>query len=88
TVEITASELSVAYSTRFLLSAASASSNAEAVLTPKENVKDYSRASLRANRRIDIYFRNDGSTEKMITEGRTTLQMDAPSGRPDGANKK
>ncbi|MCV4784989.1 hypothetical protein OFM36_36715, partial [Escherichia coli] len=24
----------------------------------------------------------------MITEGRTTLQMDAPSGRPDGANKK
>lgn len=88
TVEITASELSVAYSTRFLLSAASASSNAEAVLTPKENVKDYSRASLRANRRIDVYFRNDGSTEKMITEGRTTLQMDAPSGRPDGANKK
>jgi len=87
TIEVSAEELSVAYSPKYLLSAAKARTSAEAILTPKQENNDYSRAKLSAARSIDVGFRSDGTLEQMFTDGRTTLQMQAPNGRPDGANR-
>lgn len=86
-IEVSADELSVAYSPKYLLSSANARSSAEAVLTPKEQNSDYSVAKMKAARGIDAIFRADGTLERMFTDGRTTLQMDAPAGRPDGATR-
>lgn len=88
TIEISAAELNVAYSSKYLLSGAGARTNASVVLTPKSGSSDYSRASMQAVRKIDVFFRADGASERMITDGRTTLQMDAIPGTPDSANRK
>ena len=87
TTEVSANELNAAFNDSQQLLHANALGNGNAVLTPA-NVTDYSRVAMSAPTAIRVAFKGEGLLEKMSTEGRTTIQMDVPNGRPDAANKR
>ena len=87
TTEVSAHELNAAFNDSQQLLHANALGNGHAVLSPA-NVTDYSRVTMSAPTAIRVAFKGEGLLEKMSTEGRTTIQMDVPNGRPDAANKR
>jgi LPS export ABC transporter protein LptC/lipopolysaccharide transport protein LptA len=87
TTEISANELNAAFNENNHLQAANAVGSGNAVLIPAR-AEEYSRVSLSAPRSIRVNFKGEGLLEQMQTEGRTTIQLNAPNNSPDAANKR
>lgn len=87
TTEVSANEMEAAFNDSQQLLSANALGNGRAVLTPA-NVAEYSKVTMTAPKAIRLGFKGEGVLDKMSTEGRTTVQMDAPNGAPDAANKR
>ena len=87
TTEISAPELNAAFGDSQQLTSANALGNGSAVLTPA-NQSEYAKVVLTAAAAIHAVFKDAGSIDRMTTDGRTTIRLDAPSGRPDAANKR
>ena len=86
TIDVSAERLDASFGGDQKLTAANAVGNAKAILTPS-NAVEYSRVALEAPSAVRISF-NGGILAKMQTDGRTTIQMTAPAGKPDAANKR
>lgn len=87
TTEVSAGELNATFNESQQLSAANAIGSGSAVLIPAK-ADEYSKVTLNAPNAIHLNFRGEGLLEQMNTEGRTTIQMNAPNNRADAANKK
>jgi len=87
TTEVSGNELNATFNENQQLQAANAVGNSNAVLTPAQ-ANEYSKVTLSAPNAIHLSFRGEGLLEQMNTEGRTTIQMNAPNNREDAANKK
>ncbi len=87
TMEISAGELNAAFADGQTLIDANALGNAVAVMIPT-TATEYSKVTMSAPRSIGLRFNNNGILEKMLTDGRTTIQLDAPNNSPDSANKR
>lgn len=87
TTEVSANELNATFNENQQLQAANAVGDSNAVLTPAQT-NEYSKVTLSAPNAIHLNFRGEGLLEQMNTEGRTTIQMNAPNNRADAANKK
>lgn len=87
TAEVWANEMNAAFGPNQQLSEANASGDTKTVLVPARP-EEYSRVSMSAPRAVHLRFREGGILERMDTDGRTTIDMTAPAGREDAANKK
>jgi LPS export ABC transporter protein LptC/lipopolysaccharide transport protein LptA len=86
-MEVSANELNASFNENQQMQAANAVGNGNAVLTPVQ-AQEYSKVTLSAPNAIHLTFRGEGLLERMTTEGRTTIQLNAPNNRADAANKK
>ncbi len=86
TTEVSGNELNAAFGDNQQLQTANVVGAGNANLIPA-NAKDYSKVSLSAPNAIRLNF-NAGLLQEMNTEGRTTVAMFAPEGKPDASNKK
>ena len=86
TIEVSSGELVANLADGQALTAASAASNASAVLTPAA-ANEYSKVSMSTPRSIGLTF-NSGVLQQMLTDGRTTIQLDVPNNAADSANKR
>lgn len=87
TTEVSSPEVTAAFNENQQLLNANALGNSRAVLTPA-NAVEYSKVTMTAPRAIRLSFKGEGLLEKMLTDGRTTIQLDVPTGAPDSANKR
>lgn len=87
TVEVSAVELNAAFADGQTLTSANAINNASAVLTPARP-EEYSKVTMTSPRSIALNFRQGGVLEQMLTDGRTTIQLDVPNNAPDSAHKR
>jgi LPS export ABC transporter protein LptC len=85
--EISANDLSAFFNENNHLQVANALGNSNAVLIPAK-AEEYSKVTLSAPNAIRLNFKGEGLLEQMLTEGRTTIALDAPNNTPDSANKK
>ncbi|MBX3282280.1 MAG: LPS export ABC transporter periplasmic protein LptC [Acidobacteria bacterium] len=85
--QASANELTIDYAAPDQLRTARAVTNARAELVPT-TVSDYSKATLTTPRSITIDFKGKGLLAAMHTDGRTTIQLDAPGNAPDAATKR
>ncbi len=86
TTEVSGNELNVIFGNDQLLQNANAVGAANAVLIPA-NSNEYSKVTLSAPNAVKLNFQA-GLLDQMQTEGRTTILMNAPTNKPDAANKK
>ncbi len=87
TTEVFANELTASFNENQQLLNANALGNGRTVLTPA-NAIEYSKVTMAAPRAIRLTFKGEGLLDKMVTDGRTTIQLDAPGGAADAANKR
>lgn len=87
TVEVTAAELNASFADGQNLTSANAVNTASAVLTPAKP-DEYSKVTMSAPRSIALRFKDGGVLDQMLTDGRTTIQLDVPNNAPDSANKR
>jgi lipopolysaccharide transport protein LptA/LPS export ABC transporter protein LptC len=87
TTEVSAQEMNAAFNENQQLVSANALGNGRAVLTPV-NAVEYSTVTMTAPNAIRLAFKGEGLLDKMSTDGRTTIQLDVPSGAADAANKR
>ena len=87
TSEVSANELTAAFNENQQLVNANALGNGRAVLTPV-NANEYSKVMMNAPQAIHLAFKGEGLLDEMFTDGRTTIQLEVPSGTPDAANKR
>ncbi len=87
TTEVSGNELNATFNDNQQLQAANAVGNSNAILIPAK-AEEYSKVTLSAPNAIHLNFRGEGLLEQMNTEGRTTIQMNAPNNRADASNKK
>lgn len=87
TSEVSGGELDAAFNDKQQLTAANSFGQSTAVLTPA-NPAEYSKVSLTAPNSIRVTFKSEGLLDAMITEGRTTIQLDVPGNASDAANKR
>lgn len=85
--QASANELTIDYAAPNKLRNARAVGNARAELVPT-TVSDYSKATLTTPKVISIDFKGAGLLAAMNTDGRTTIQLDAPGNAPDAATKR
>ncbi|KXJ99515.1 MAG: OstA-like protein [Acidobacteria bacterium OLB17] len=85
--QASANELTIDYAAPDRLRSARAVTNARAELVPT-TVSDYSKATLTTPRSITLQFKGSGILSGMTTDGRTTIQLDAPGNAPDAATKR
>lgn len=64
------------------------STGASTVIMIPSNTGEYSRASVSVQNSIGVDFKTAGRIEKIQTQGRTTLNLDAPPNTPDAANRR
>ena len=86
TTEVSGNELNAIFGNDQLLQNANAVGSANAVLIPAR-VNEYSKVTLSAPNAVKVNFQK-GLLNQMQTDGRTTILMNAPSGKADAANKK
>jgi lipopolysaccharide export system protein LptA len=84
---ITASELNAAYNDARVLQNANALGQSVVQIMPIGNA-EYSVVTMTAPKAIHAIFKGEGAFEKMQTEGRTTIQLDAANKDSDAANKR
>ncbi len=87
TTEVSGNELNATFNENQQLQAANSVGNSNTILIPAK-AEEYSKVTLTASNAIHLTFRGEGLLEQMNTEGRTTIQMNAPNNRADAANKK
>jgi LPS export ABC transporter protein LptC len=87
TTEVSANELNATFNENQQLQAANAIGAGNSVFTPIQ-AQEYSKVSMSAPNAIHLAFRGAGLLEQMNTDGRTTVQLNAPKTSPDAANKK
>lgn len=85
--QASANEMTIDYSAPGQLRNARAVGNARAELVPT-TVSDYSKATLTTPKVISIDFKGAGLLTAINTDGRTTIQLDAPGNAPDAATKR
>lgn len=85
--EISANDLNALFNEANNLQNANALGNGNAVLIPAK-ADEYSKITLAAPNAIRLSFKGAGLLEQMQTEGRTTVQLNAPNNSPDSSNKK
>ena len=87
TTEVSASELSAVFGGNRQIQTANTVGASSASLIPSQS-NDYAKISLFAPNAIRLNFRENGLLEQMQTDGRTTVQMLAPTNNQNAANKK
>lgn len=87
TTEISAPELNASFGENQQLVAANAIGNGTAVLIPAV-AADYSKVTMSALTAIRAFFKGEGQIDRIVTEGRTTIQLDAPEGNAEAATKR
>jgi len=87
TVEVSAAEMNASFADGHSLTSAKALNSASAILTPAKS-DEYSKVTMSAPRSIALSFKQGGSLDQMLTDGRTTIQLDVPNNAPDSANKR
>ena len=86
TTEVSGNELNAIFGNDQLLQNANVVGATNTVLIPA-NAAEYSKVSLSAPNSVRLNFQA-GLLNQMQTDGRTTIVMNAPTGKPDAANKK
>lgn len=87
TTTIAAPELNAAFNDSRELRDANAIGPSTVEIIPNANL-DYSRIDVSAARGIGLLFKGAGLIESMRTDGRTTVNLNAPNGATDAANKR
>ena len=87
TTEVSGNELNAVFGDNQQLQTASAVGAANAILNPAK-ADEYTKVSLSAPVAVRLNFNRAGLLEQMNTEGRTTVAMFAPVGKPDASNKR
>ncbi|MDQ3042250.1 MAG: LPS export ABC transporter periplasmic protein LptC, partial [Acidobacteriota bacterium] len=87
TTEISGNELNAVFGDNQQLQTANAVGAANANLIPAK-ADEYTKVSLSAPNAVRLNFNAAGLLEQMNTEGRTTVAMLAPVGKPDASNKR
>lgn len=82
---VTAPELNATFNDARHLQDANAVGESSAEIVPA-NMTEYAKVTMNAGRGIGLSFRGEGLLEKMVTDGRTTINMTAPNS--NGANKR
>lgn len=86
TSEITGNEINATFNEAGLTENANAVGNGNVVLTPTQP-KEYSKATLSTPNAIRVLYAN-GILNQMLTDGRTSIKLDAPNTDPNSANKR
>lgn len=87
TTEISAPELNALFGENQKINNANALGASNVQIVPV-NAAEYTKLTLAAPNAIRLNFKADGLLEQMQTEGRTTINLNAPDNRPDAANKR
>ncbi len=87
TTTISAPELNAAFNESRQLQDANAIGQSNAEIIPNVS-KEYSRVIVTAVRGIGMLFKGPGLIDALRTDGRTTIQLNAPDGASDAANKR
>ncbi len=87
TTKIEAGELNAAFLDSGEIRSANSVGESSVEMVPK-NVGSYTRLLTNAARGIGIAFKGAGLIEDMRTDGRTTIQLNVPTGDPSSANKR
>lgn len=87
TLDLTAPELNAEFNDARQLRDANAIGSSRVELIPA-NKQEYTSVLTTAASGIGIVFNGDGLLGAMRTDGRTTVQLNAPPGQPDAANKR
>lgn len=87
TTTVSGGELNISYNDQRVLQDANAVGSAKVEVVPSAG-QEYSSLVLSAAVGVGVTFRGDGLLDKLRTDGRTTLQLDAPAGKADAANKR
>jgi LPS export ABC transporter protein LptC/lipopolysaccharide transport protein LptA len=85
--EISAPELNAAFNESQHLQSAESIGASSVNLIPVQ-AEDYTKIALSAPDRIRLNFQANGLLQEMQTDGRTTIQLNAPNNAPDSANKR
>ena len=84
---ITAPELNAAFNESSNIRDANAIGESNAEIVPTVS-KEYSRVTVSAGKGIGLLFKGEGQLDSMRTDGRTTINLNAPNNAPDAANKR
>lgn len=87
TTEVSGNELNAFFGENQQLQNANTIGSSNAVLIPAQN-NEYSKITIFAPKGIKLNFRASGLLEQMLTEGRTTIALNAPNNNPNSSNKK
>ncbi|MEO6588810.1 MAG: LPS export ABC transporter periplasmic protein LptC [Pyrinomonadaceae bacterium] len=87
TTEISAPELDALFGENQKINKANALGASNVNIIPS-NAVEFSKLTLSAPKAIRLIFQNDGLLQQMQTEGRTTINLNAPNNNPDAANKR
>ncbi len=87
TTEVSGNELNAFFGENQQLQNANANGASNAVLIPAQT-GEYSKINISAPKAIKLNFRPSGLLEQMLTEGRTTIALNAPNNNPNSSNKK
>jgi LPS export ABC transporter protein LptC/lipopolysaccharide transport protein LptA len=87
TTEVSGSEINAFFGENQQLQSANAIGSSSAILIPAQSA-EYSKINISAPKAIRLNFRASGLLEQMLTEGRTTIALNAPNNKPNSANKK
>ncbi len=87
TTEISANELNAVFDENQFLQIANAVGDGSAILIPAQS-NEYSKVTISAPNRIQVNFKGEGLLDQMQTQGRTTIQLNAPNNSPDAADKR
>lgn len=83
---VNAAELFAAFGEQNSLTNAKASGNAKATIVPAQSA-EYSKVTMSTPKTIELFFKGENAIDKLNTQGRTTLRLDAPDGKADASNK-
>lgn len=83
---VNASELFAAFGQQNSVTNANATGNAKATIIPAQSA-EYSKVTMSTPKTIEVFFKGENAIDKLMTQGRTTLRLDAPDGRADASNK-
>lgn len=87
TTSVKAPELNAEFNDSRQLRDANAVGQSHAEILPREAV-DYTKIVVDAARGIGMLFKGEGLIERMRTDGRTTVNLNAPTNSPEAANKR
>lgn len=87
TTEVSAPELNALFNENQKIQKANTLGASNVNIVPANPV-EYTKLTLSAPNAIRLNFQSDGLLQQMQTEGRTTINLNAPNNKPDAANKR